>query len=103
MGTSILCDGCGIDVASLDRISLNFGTMETGSVQADLCMDCSAEIWETKIWKKLIADATAAVAAENARRQKVLEDQRVEFERRAEVALQQEKKANAALRAAGKG
>lgn len=101
MGSKLLCDGCGRDIQHEDRIQLSFGTLETGSVQCDLCMDCSEDIRATAIWSKLLADATAATQAENERRQRIMAEQQAEFEARAAVALEQQKEANAAMRAAG--
>lgn len=101
MGMAILCDICGIDVQFVDRISVSHGSIETGAFQADLCMDCSVSIRETEAFRTLMQQAKDALDAENARREQILADQQAQFDARAAVALEQQKEANAAMRAAG--
>lgn len=44
MGMAILCDGCGVDVASMDRASISMQSIVGGSVQVDLCWECASPL-----------------------------------------------------------
>ena len=101
MGMTVLCDGCGVDVQTMDRISISFASIEVGSIQADLCMACSEGMRSTPVWQKILTDTAAATEAENLRRQSIIAEQAAEFEARSAVMLEQQKEANAAMRAAG--
>lgn len=47
MGTAVVCDGCGVDLAGADwRMAVSSQSIEGGSVLVDLCFECSGPVRE---------------------------------------------------------
>lgn len=68
MARPLLCDGCGIDLEFLDKLSLNFTSIDTGSFAVDLCMNCSDPIRQTEIFQRVLEERTARIEEEQRRR-----------------------------------
>lgn len=68
MGMTLVCDGCGADVQYIERLQIQYASIETGTIQADLCPVCAAPFWRLPVGKQLKEQAEQEMVAEEARR-----------------------------------